>query len=134
VDTATTNKFFVVVTNDINYTVIFNTPFNDMITPYKTSNESITSNINDSKHVFPFLEKPKTRNLNLIIAYSVHTHQINDLLFRKQIQLMHLKQDAFLQKKKKKNNNYKILFLQKRISDFQIKIVSKIYYDSLNVF
>jgi hypothetical protein len=94
-----------------------------VITPYKTSNESITSNINDSKHVFPFLEKPKTRNLNLIIAYSVHTHQINDLLFRKQIQLMHLKQDAFLQKKKKKNNNYKILFYKK---EFQIS-KSKLY-------
>jgi hypothetical protein len=84
-----------------------------VITPYKTSNESITSNINDSKHVFPFLEKPKTRNLNLIIAYSVHTHQINDLLFRKQIQLMHLKQDAFLQKKKKKKKIKKSCFTKK---------------------
>jgi hypothetical protein len=89
---------------------------------------------------FPGIHFPKgnnfpanKRSLNLIIAYSVHTHQINDLLFRKQIQLMHLKQDAFLQKKKKEQQLQNPV-LQKRISDFQIKIVSKIYSDSLNVF
>ena len=46
---------------------------------------------------------------------------------------MHLKQDAFLQKKKKEQQLQNPV-LQKRISDFQIKIVSKIYSDSLNVF
>jgi hypothetical protein len=43
-----------------------------MITPYKTSNENITSNINDSKHVFPFLEKPKTRNLMPCLFPGIH--------------------------------------------------------------
>jgi hypothetical protein len=47
---------------------------------------------------------------------------------------MHLKQDAFLQKKKKTEQQLQNPVLQKRISDFQIKIVSKIYSDSLNVF
>jgi hypothetical protein len=31
----------------------------DMITPYKTDHENITSKINGSKLVFSFLEKPK---------------------------------------------------------------------------
>jgi len=40
----------------------------------------------------------------------------------------------FYKKKKKKEQQLQNPVLQKRISDFQIKIVSKIYSDSLNVF
>jgi len=43
----------------INHIVILDTPFIDMISPYKTSHESITSKFNGSKLVFPFLEKLK---------------------------------------------------------------------------
>jgi aspartate carbamoyltransferase regulatory subunit len=52
-------KNFFVVTNDINHIIILDTPFIDIITPYKTDHENITSKINGSKLVFPFLEKPK---------------------------------------------------------------------------
>jgi hypothetical protein len=64
------------------------------------------------KIVFRFIEKPKTRNLNLIKACSIHTHHINTLIQGKQAHLMHLRQDVFLQKKKL-SNNYKILFYKK---------------------
>ena len=52
-------KNFFVIINDINHIVILDTPFIDMISPYKTSHESITSKFNGSKLVFPFLEKLK---------------------------------------------------------------------------
>ena len=73
-----------------------------MITPYKTDHESIISKINGLKLVFPFLKKPKTRNLNLIKAYSIHTHHNNALIQGKQAHLIHLREDVFLQKKKLK--------------------------------
>jgi hypothetical protein len=69
-----------------------------MITPYKIDHGSIISEINGSKLVFPFLEKPKTRNLNMIKACSIHTHHINALIQEKQAHLKHLRQDVFLQK------------------------------------
>jgi hypothetical protein len=62
-----------------------------MITLYKIGHKSITSKINGSKFVFQFIEKPKTRNFNLIKACSIHTYQINALIYGKQIPLMHLK-------------------------------------------
>jgi len=92
---------FFVVTNDINHTIILGTPFIDMITPYKINYENIISKINGLKLVFTFLKKPKTRNLNLIKAYSIHTHYINALIQGKQTHLMHLRKDVFLHKKKK---------------------------------
>ena len=59
-------KNLFIVTNDINHSIILGTPFIDMITPYKIIHENIISKINGSKLIFPFLKKPKTRNLNLI--------------------------------------------------------------------
>jgi hypothetical protein len=56
-----------------------------MITLYKTDNESIILKINGLKLVFSFLEKPKTRNLNLIKAYSIHTYHISTLIPKKQV-------------------------------------------------
>jgi hypothetical protein len=47
------------------------------------------------KLVFRFIEKPKTRNLNLIKACSIHTHHINALIRGKQVHLIHLRQDVF---------------------------------------
>jgi hypothetical protein len=92
-------KIIFVVTNDINHIVILGTIFSDMITPYKTGHENITSKINGLKLVFPSLEKPKTRNLNIIKAYCIYIHQINALISEKKTQFMHLKQDVFFFKK-----------------------------------
>jgi hypothetical protein len=80
-------KIFFVVTKDINHTIIIGTPFIDMITPYQAHHNCITSKINSIKLVFPFLEKSKTRNLNLIKACSIHTYHINALIHGKQFHL-----------------------------------------------
>ena len=82
----------------LKHTIIHSTPFIDMITPYKINHENIISKINGSKLVFPFLEKPKTRNLNLIKVCSIHAHYINTLIQGKQTHLIHLIKDVFLQK------------------------------------
>jgi aspartate carbamoyltransferase regulatory subunit len=76
-------KTFFVVTKDINHTIILDTPFIDMITPYQVHHDCITTKINGIKLVFPFLEKSKTRNLNLIKACSIHTYHINALILGK---------------------------------------------------
>jgi len=89
-------KNLFIVTNDINHSIILDTPFIDMITPYKIIHENIISKINGSKLIFPFLKKPKTRNLNLIKACFIYTHYINALIHGKQSHLMHLKKDAIL--------------------------------------
>ena len=74
-------KFYLLlITNDINHTIILNTYFIDMITFYKTDHESIISKINNLKLVFPLLEKPKTRNLDLIKTCFIHSHRINALI------------------------------------------------------
>jgi hypothetical protein len=83
-------KTFFVVTKDINHTVILGTPFIDMITPYQAHYNCITSKINSIKLIFPFLEKSKTRNLNLIKACSIHTYHINALIHEKQFHLYDL--------------------------------------------
>jgi hypothetical protein len=80
-------KTFFVVTKDFNHTIILGTPFIDMITPYQAHHNCITSKINSIKLVFPFLEKFKTRNLNLIKACSIHTNHINALIHGKQFHL-----------------------------------------------
>jgi hypothetical protein len=81
-----------------------------MISPYKTNHESIISKINGLKLVFPFLEKPKTRNLNLNKACFIHTHHMNTLIREKQYHLVYFRQYDFLQKM---SNSYKILFYKK---------------------
>jgi hypothetical protein len=80
-------KNFFAVTNDINHTIILETPFIDIITPYKAKHDYIISKINGMQLVFPFLEKSKTRNLNLIEACSIHKYKINALIYGKQLHL-----------------------------------------------
>jgi hypothetical protein len=80
-------KTFFVVTKDINHTIILGTPFIDVITPYQAHHDCITSMINNIKLVFSFLEKFKTRTLNLIKACSIHTYHINALIHGKQFHL-----------------------------------------------
>ena len=123
--------FFFIVTNDINHIVILSTPFINMISPYKTNHESIISKINGLKLVFPFLEKPKTRNLNLNKACFIHTHHMNTLIREKQYHLVYFRQYDFLQKNEQQLQN---LILQKRILEFQSKIEKKICSDLPNAF
>jgi hypothetical protein len=124
-------KTFFVVTKDINHTIILGTPFIDMITPYKALPDYITSKINSIKLVFPFLEKSKTRNLNLIKACSIHTYHINALIYGKQFQLHDLQNHvSFCRIDKQLQNSV----LQKKIIDLQSKIEQQICSDLPNTF
>ena len=60
------------LTNDIHHTVILGTPFISLITPYTVNYDSISFKAKNQKLVFPFIEKPKTRNLNIVKACSVY--------------------------------------------------------------
>jgi len=100
-----------------------------MITPYKIDHESIISKINSLKLVFLFLEKPKTRNLNLIKACFIHTHHMNTLIWGKQYHLVYFRQYVFYKKKKEQQLQNSIL--QKRILEFQSKIEKKVFFSDL---
>jgi hypothetical protein len=109
-----------------------------MITPYQTHHNCITSKINSIKLVFPFLEKSKTRNLNLIKACSIHTYHINALIHGKQFHLYDLQNHvSFCRINKQLQNSdlqKKIIDLQKKIIDLQNKIEQKICSDLPNAF
>jgi len=96
-----------------------------MITHYKIDHESIISKINSLKLVFPFLEKPKTRNLNLIKACFIHTHHMNTLIRGKQYHLVYFRQYVFYKKNEQQLQNS---ILQKRILEFQSKIEKKVLF------
>ena len=76
--------------------VILKTPFINLITPYKVNEQGICFKTRNEKLVFPFVEKPRKRNLNLIKAHSIYDFKINALIKVKQTHLMHLKQDVNL--------------------------------------
>ena len=78
------------LTNDIHHTVILGTPFINLITPYTVGYDGIIFKMKNKKLKFSFLEKPKTRNLNIIKACSVHQNQINILIKKKQNDLLYL--------------------------------------------
>jgi hypothetical protein len=90
-----------------------------MITPYKAYNDCITSKINSIKLVFPFLEKSKNKNLNLIKACSIHTYHINVLIHEKQFHLHDLQNHVSFYRIDKQLQNS---ILQKKITDLQSKI------------
>jgi len=124
-------KTFFFVTKDINHTIILGTPFIDMITPYKAHHDCITSKINSIKLVFSFLEKSKTRNLNLIKACSIHTYHIKVLIHGNQFHLHDLQNHvSFCRINKQLQNSV----LQKRIIDLQSKIEQQICPDLPNAF
>jgi hypothetical protein len=112
-------KTFFIVTKDINHTIILGTPFIDMITPYQAHHNCITSKINNTKLIFPFLKKSKTRNLNLIKACSIHTYHINALIHGKQFRLHDLQNRVSFCRI---NKQLQSSDLQKKILDFQNKI------------
>jgi hypothetical protein len=102
-----------------------------MITPYKAHHDCISSRINNIKIIFAFLEKSKTRNLNLIKACFIHTYHIHALIHGKQCYLNDLKNDvSFCQIEKQLQN----LVLQKKIDDFRSKIEQEICSDLPNAF
>lgn len=70
---------FVMVSN-ISHSVIFGTPFMNIITPYIVKHEKISFKIKEETFDFLFLEEPKTRNLNLIRANSIYHHEISTLI------------------------------------------------------
>jgi hypothetical protein len=116
-------KTFFVVTKDINHTIILGTPFIDMITPYQAHHDCITTKINGIKLVFPFLEKSKTRNLNLIKACSIHIYHINALIHGKQFHLHDLQNHVSFSRI---NRQLQDSDLQKKIIDLQTKIEQQI--------
>jgi len=119
-------KTFFVVTKDINHTIILGIPFIDMITPYKAHHDYISSKINGIKLHFSFLEKSKTRNINLIKACSVHTYHVNALIHGKQFHLHDLQNIISFYRIDKQLQD---LVLQKKIIDFQSKIEQEICSD-----
>jgi hypothetical protein len=124
-------KTFFVVIKDINHTIIIGTPFIDMITPSQAHHNRITSKINNIKLVFPFLEKSKTRNLNLIKACSIYTYHINALIHGKQFHLHDLQNNVCFCRINKQLQNSD---LQKKIIDLQNKIEQQICSDLPNAF
>jgi len=102
-----------------------------MITPYKAHHDCITSKINSIKLVFSFLEKSKTRNLNLIKACSIHTYHIKALIHGNQFHLHDLQNHvSFCRINKQLQNS----ILQKRIIDLQSTIEQQICPDLPNAF
>ena len=79
------------LTNDIHPTVILETPFINLITPYTVNYDSISFKAKNQKLIFPFIEKPKTRNLNIVKTCSIYQNQINAILKSKRNNLLCLK-------------------------------------------
>ena len=59
-------------------------PFHKPHYPYAVNYDSISFKAKGKRLVFPFIEKPKTRNLNIVKAFSVYQNQINAILNSKQ--------------------------------------------------
>ena len=119
------------LTNDIHHTVILGTPFINLITPYTVNYDSISFKAKTKKLVFSFIEKPKTRNLNIVKACSVYQNQINVLLKSKQNDLICLKKDLSLQRIKNQLQNE---FIKRKISDFKDLIKKEIWADLPSAF
>ena len=119
------------LTNDIHHTVILGTPFINLITPYTVNYDSISFKAKTKKLVFSFIEKPKTRNLNIVKACSVYQNQINVLLKSKQNDLICLKKDLSLQRIENQLQNE---FIKRKISDFKDLIKKEIWADLPSAF
>ena len=120
-----------ILTNDIHHTVILGTPFINLITPYTVNYDSISFKAKSKKLVFPFIEKPKTRNLNIVKACSVYQNQVNALLKSKQNDLICLKKDLSLQRIE---NQLHDDFVKRKISHFKALIEQEICVDLPSVF
>ena len=89
-------KNLFILVKDLRSLVILGTPFINLITPYKVNERGIYFKARNSKLAFPFIKKPKKRNLNLIKAHFIYNFRINTLIKVKQKHLMHLPQDVNL--------------------------------------
>ena len=114
------------ITNYIHHVVILGTPFINLITPYTVNYNGVSFKGKNQKLVFPFIEKPKTRNLNIVKACSVYQNQINAVLKSKQNNLFCLKKDLDLQRIENQLQND---FIQRKISDFKSLIEKEICAD-----
>ena len=119
------------LTNDIHHSVILGTPFINLITPYTVNYDNISFEAKTKKLVFPFIEKPKTRNLNIVKACSVYHNQIYTLLKSKQNDLICLKKDLGLQRIENQLQNE---FIKTKISNFKTLIEKEICADPPSAF
>ncbi|KAH9779649.1 hypothetical protein KPL71_007778 [Citrus sinensis] len=69
-----------VLTNDIHHAIILGTPFINLITPYAVNYDGIYFKAKSKELAFSFIEKPKTRNLNIVKACSVYQNKINAIV------------------------------------------------------
>ena len=119
------------LTNDIHHTVILGTPFINLIIPYTVNYDSISFKAKNKKLIFPFIEKSKTRNLNIVKTCSVYQNQIIAILKSKQNNLFCLQKNLSLQKIESQLQND---FIQKKISNLKIFIEKEIWADLPSAF
>ena len=124
-------KISFLINTDINHMVILRTPFINLITPYKVNHNGISFKHNYCKLLFPFLEQPRTRELNKLQAKSIYRNQINVLIQGKTAHLQNLKQEISHQKICKQLLS---TTMQQRISAFQEQIEKEICADLPNAF
>ncbi|KAH9679745.1 hypothetical protein KPL71_026254 [Citrus sinensis] len=74
-----------VLTNDIHHAIILGTPFINLITPYPVNYDGIYFKAKSKELAFSFIEKPKTRNLNIVKACSVYQNKINAIVMAPKI-------------------------------------------------
>ena len=124
-------KNLFILAKDLHSMVILGTPFINLITPYKVNEQGICFKARNEKQVFPFVEKPKKRNLNLIKAHSIYEYRINALIKVKQTHLMHLQQDVKFQRIQEQLQTD---LIKSKISDFKKQIEDEICSDLPNAF
>ena len=124
-------KISFLLTNDIHHAVILGTPFINLITPYTVDYDGITFKAKNKKLKFSFIEKPKTRNLNIVKACSVYQNHVNILLKKKQNDLLHLKKDLNIERLEKQLQTN---FVKQKINDFKVLIEKEICADLPSAF
>ena len=80
-------KNLFIFAKDLCSIIILGTLFINLITPYKVNEQGIYFKVRNLKMIFPFIEKPKKRNLNLSKVHSIYNYRINKV---NQTHLMHL--------------------------------------------
>ena len=116
---------------DIRHTVILGTPFINLITPYTVTQNGIQFSVKTQKLIFPFIEKPKTRDLNIIKACSIYKNELNVLTQAKEAQLSFLQKDLNLQKIE---NNLQDVSIKTKISNLQHLFEKDLCADIPNAF
>ena len=114
-------KTVLVLLSDIQHTVILGTPFIHTITPYTVHFDHISSNSFSSKLTFPFVEKPRTRTLDLLNAQNTFTNEIDSIIKEKEVHLSHLNHSISNQRIEEQllqnTIKSKIISFQKQVED-----------------